>query len=122
MMGMGEPLLNLDNVMRAVRLMADPEGVAIPLRAVSTVSTSGIIPKIAEFGAHEVRPKLAISLNASTEEKPPTPDADHEQASPQRPDRSLPTLSACGPGRHLTFEYVLLRRRQRFRRRTRAAW
>ncbi len=68
MMGMGEPLLNLDNVMQAVRLMADPDGMAIPLRRI-TVSTSGIIPKIEEFGRHEIRPKLAISLNASTQEQ-----------------------------------------------------
>lgn len=68
MMGMGEPLLNLDAVMKATRLLADPEGIAISQRRI-TVSTSGIAPKIAEFARHDVRAKLAISLNASNEEQ-----------------------------------------------------
>ncbi len=107
MMGMGEPLLNLENVMQAVRLMADPEGVAIPLRRI-TVSTSGIIPKIAEFGAHEIRPKLAVSLNASTEES-------RQRLMPITSKHHLNDLiEACRryPLRsweHLTFEYVVLR-------------
>src|SRR6266849_773752 len=64
MMGMGEPLLNLPNVLKATRILTDPEGVGMSERRI-TVSTSGIIPKIAELGEAEVRPKLAISLNAS---------------------------------------------------------
>ena len=106
-MGMGEPLLNLDNVMQAVRLMADPEGVAIPLRRI-TLSTSGIIPKIAELAAHEVRPKLAISLNASTEET-------RQRLMPITKKHHLQDLiEACRryplrPWEHLTFEYVLLK-------------
>jgi len=61
-MGMGEPLLNYDNFMKAVRLLV--EGVGIPeLRM--TVSTAGIAPRIYDLGAESVRPKLAISLNAS---------------------------------------------------------
>ncbi len=68
MMGMGEPLLNLNAVMKATRLLADQEGIAISQRRI-TVSTSGIAPKIEEFARHEVRAKLAISLNASNEEQ-----------------------------------------------------
>ena len=68
MMGQGEPLLNLANVIKATRLLTDPEGVAISPRRI-TLSTSGIVPKIEELGREEVRPKLAISLNASTEEQ-----------------------------------------------------
>jgi 23S rRNA (adenine2503-C2)-methyltransferase len=68
MMGQGEPLLNLSNVIKATRLMTDPEGMAISPRRI-TLSTSGIIPKIRELAREEVRPKLAISLNASTEEQ-----------------------------------------------------
>ena len=67
MMGMGEPLLNLPNVLKATRILCDPEGVGMSERRI-TISTSGIIPRIEELGKAEVRPKLAISLNASTEE------------------------------------------------------
>ena len=67
MMGQGEPLLNLANVIKASRILLDPDGVGISPRRV-TLSTSGIVPKIAELGREPVRPKLAISLNASTEE------------------------------------------------------
>ena len=107
MMGMGEPLLNLDNVLKAVRLMGDPEGVGIPLRRM-TISTSGIIPKIEELGREEIRPKLAISLNASTEEQ-------RRQVMPLTKKYHLADLlEACRryPLRsweRLTFEYVLLR-------------
>src|SRR4051794_25984344 len=67
MMSMGEPLLNLPNVIKATRLLTDPGGVGLSPRRI-TLSTSGIIPKIVELGTEPVRPKLAISLNASTEE------------------------------------------------------
>jgi 23S rRNA (adenine2503-C2)-methyltransferase len=64
-MGMGEPFLNYDNFMRAVRLLV--EGVGIP-EGRMTVSTAGIVPRLAEFGGETIRPKLAISLNASNDE------------------------------------------------------
>src|SRR5450755_574773 len=67
MMGMGEPLLNLPNVLKATRILVDPNAVGMSERRI-TVSTSGIIPKIEELGKAEIRPKLAISLNASNEE------------------------------------------------------
>src|SRR5438270_1865206 len=68
MMGMGEPLLNLDNVLKATRLLVDKNGIGMSIKRI-TVSTSGIIPKIEELGQAEIRPKLASSLNASTEEQ-----------------------------------------------------
>ena len=68
MMGMGEPLLNLPNVLKALRLLADPRGMNISPRRI-TVSTSGITPKLAELAALPVRPRLAVSLNASSEEQ-----------------------------------------------------
>ena len=68
MMGQGEPLLNLENVVKATRLLLDPEGVGFSPRRI-TVSTSGILPKMLELAKEPVRPKLAISLNASTEEQ-----------------------------------------------------
>jgi len=49
MMGQGEPLLNLANVLKASRLLMDPAGIALSPRRI-TLSTSGIIPKIAELG------------------------------------------------------------------------
>jgi 23S rRNA (adenine2503-C2)-methyltransferase len=64
-MGMGEPFLNYPQFMKAVRLLV--EGVGFP-ESRMTVSTSGIIPRIAEFGGEPLRPKLAISLNASNDE------------------------------------------------------
>src|SRR6185437_16035420 len=67
MMGQGEPLLNLQNVVQATRILLDPAGFGLSPRRI-TVSTAGIIPKMEELGREPVRPKLAISLNASTEE------------------------------------------------------
>src|ERR1051326_8095869 len=64
-MGMGEPLLNFDNFIKAVRLLV--EGVRIP-ESRMTVSTAGIVPRIYDLGSEAVRPKLAISLNASNDE------------------------------------------------------
>lgn len=63
-MGQGEPFLNYDNFMQAVRMLVAEVGVPASRM---TVSTSGIVPRIADFGSEEVRPKLAISLNAPNE-------------------------------------------------------
>jgi len=106
MMGMGEPLLNLPNVLKATRILCDPEGVGMAERRI-TLSTSGIIPKIEELGKAEVRPKLAISLNASTEEM-------RQELMPITRKWHLKDLiEACRayplrPWEKLTFEYVLL--------------
>lgn len=106
LMGQGEPLLNFDNVMAAVRILLDPEGVGISPKHV-TLSTSGIVPGIEKLAAEPVRPKLAISLNASND----------EQRDALMPiNRKYPLkvlLDACKryPLRnweHLTLEYVLL--------------
>jgi 23S rRNA (adenine2503-C2)-methyltransferase len=64
-MGQGEPFLNYDNFMKAVRLLV--EGVGIPASRM-TVSTAGIVPRIRDFGQEPLRPKLAISLNAPNDE------------------------------------------------------
>jgi 23S rRNA (adenine2503-C2)-methyltransferase len=107
MMGQGEPLLNLANVIKATRLLTDPEGMAISPRRI-TLSTSGIIPKIDELAKEEVRPKLAISLNASTEEQ-------RRELMPITRKYHLKALmDACHryplrPWEKLTFEYVLLK-------------
>jgi 23S rRNA (adenine2503-C2)-methyltransferase len=63
-MGMGEPFLNYDEFMKSVRLLV--EGLGIP-ESRMTVSTSGILPGIERFAQETVRPKLALSLNASND-------------------------------------------------------
>jgi 23S rRNA (adenine2503-C2)-methyltransferase len=64
-MGMGEPFLNYDNFMKAVRLLVQEVGIS---ESRMTVSTAGIVPRIYDFGSEAIRPKLAISLNASNDE------------------------------------------------------
>jgi 23S rRNA (adenine2503-C2)-methyltransferase len=64
-MGMGEPFLNYENFIKAVRLLVD--GVGIP-ESRMTVSTAGIVPRIHDLGLEEIRPKLAISLTAANDE------------------------------------------------------
>lgn len=66
-MGMGEPLHNLDNVIRAVEILSDPLGLEISPRKI-TISTSGLVPAIKQFGVRGVEANLAISLNATTNE------------------------------------------------------
>jgi 23S rRNA (adenine2503-C2)-methyltransferase len=107
MMGQGEPLLNLPAVVKATRLLADPAGVGLSPRRI-TLSTSGIVPKMAELGREPVRPKLAISLNASTEEMR------RELMPITRKYPLADLLAACRvyplrPWERLTFEYVLLK-------------
>jgi 23S rRNA (adenine2503-C2)-methyltransferase len=63
-MGQGEPMLNFDAVLAASRILQDPEGVGIPVKRL-TISTSGIVPGIEKLAGESIRPKLAISLNAS---------------------------------------------------------
>lgn len=65
-MGMGEPLHNFKQVARAIEILAMPAGLGVPPRRI-TVSTSGLVPQIAELGALSARPLLAISLNATTD-------------------------------------------------------
>jgi 23S rRNA (adenine2503-C2)-methyltransferase len=107
MMGQGEPLLNLPNVVKATRIFADPEGMGISPRRI-TLSTSGIVPKIAELAREPIRPKLAISLNASSEERR------RELMPITRKYHLNDLIAACRayplrPWEKLTFEYVLLK-------------
>src|SRR4029077_7626908 len=67
LMGQGEPLLNFDAVMAALRIVLDPEAIALTPTHV-TLSTSGIVPGIERLAQEKIRPKLAISLNASHDE------------------------------------------------------
>ena len=106
LMGQGEPFLNYDAVLEAVRIMLDGEALGFSPKHV-TLSTSGILPGIERLAAEPVRPKLAISLNASTDEQ-------RDAIMPI--NRKYPLnalLEACRryplrPWERLTFEYVLL--------------
>src|SRR5579864_8299928 len=106
LMGQGEPLLNFEAVMQALRILLDPEGIGISPKHV-TLSTSGIVPGIERLGKEKVRPKLAISLNASN-------DPQRDALMPINRKYPLKVLlEACRnyplrPWEHLTFEYVLL--------------
>lgn len=103
-MGMGEPFLNYESFMRAVRLLV--EGVGIP-ESRMTVSTAGIVPRIYDLGAEPVRPKLAISLNAPNDEL-----RSHLMPINRKWNlEKLVTAARDFPLRNrerLTFEYVLL--------------
>jgi len=103
-MGMGEPLFNWENLRAALRLAMDPDGVNISRKRI-TVSTSGVVPRIAEVGA-QLRTKLAISLHAVRDEL-------RDELVPLNKKWPLADLlAACGAyphdGRAITFEYVML--------------
>ncbi|MGQ9898325.1 MAG: 23S rRNA (adenine(2503)-C(2))-methyltransferase RlmN [Acidobacteriota bacterium] len=106
LMGMGEPLLNYDHVLRALRILADPEGLHIVPRRV-TLSTVGIVPKIVALGREPDRPRLAVSLTAATDDL-------RARLMPVNVTYPLEALrEAClafprRPGERITFEYVLL--------------
>src|SRR5581483_8236339 len=104
-MGMGEPFLNFENFVKAVKLLV--AGVGIP-ESRMTVSTAGIVPRIYDLGEEKVRPKLAISLNAPNDEI-------RTQLMPLNRKWNIDQLLTAArefPLRNrekLTFEYVLLR-------------
>jgi len=105
-MGMGEPLDNFENVVKAIRVMNSPEGLAIAARRI-TVSTSGLVPGIERFKGLGLQVHLSLSLHA----------ADDELRNELMPiSRKYPlekVLRACldyiqATGRKMTIEYVLL--------------
>lgn len=106
LMGQGEPLLNFDNTFAALRILLDKEGVGLSPKHV-TLSTSGVVPGIERMGKEELRPKLAISLNASNDEQ-------RDRLMPinrKYPLKALMEACRSYPLRnweHLTFEYVML--------------
>jgi 23S rRNA (adenine2503-C2)-methyltransferase len=103
-MGQGEPFLNYDNFIRAVRLLAEGTGIA---ESRMTVSTSGIVPRIEDFASEPVRPHLAISLNGSNDEL-------RERIMPINRKWKIGAIIKAArqfplrPREHVTFEYVLL--------------
>jgi 23S rRNA (adenine2503-C2)-methyltransferase len=106
LMGMGEPLHNYDETMKALRMMTDAEGLAVRARRI-TLSTVGLVPALERLAQEPVMPNVAISLHATTDEQ-------RSRLVPINRRYSLDDLlSACRrfPAtrqRRLTFEYVLL--------------
>jgi 23S rRNA (adenine2503-C2)-methyltransferase len=105
-MGMGEPLLNYDNVMAALRLITDPAGMSISPRRI-TLSTSGIVPGLERLAGEDIVPNLAISLSATTDEVRDT------LIPINRKWNIAALLDACRafplePRRRITFEYILI--------------
>ncbi len=103
-MGQGEPFHNYANWTKAVRLLVEGVGIA---ESRMTVSTSGIVPKIVELGKEAIRPKLAISLNASNNEQ----RTELMPLNKKWPIEELIAAVKAFPLRNrekMTFEYVLL--------------
>ena len=113
-MGMGEPLHNYDATMKALRMLDDEHGLALSPRRV-TLSTVGLVPMLDRLAGRAVMPNLAISLHATTEEQ-------REAIVPPTKKYSLhDILDACrrfplAKRSRITFEYVLLARRERLAR------
>jgi 23S rRNA (adenine2503-C2)-methyltransferase len=105
-MGMGEPLHNYDNVLQSLRILTADKGAGLSQRRI-TVSTVGLVPKIAQLGREDVRPNLAVSLNASSNEI-------RDRIMPvnkKYPIEALLDTIRAYPLEHrrrVTFEYVLL--------------
>ncbi|MBC7292951.1 MAG: hypothetical protein H5T84_02380 [Thermoleophilia bacterium] len=99
-------MLNLPQVIKATRLLVDPHGARLSPRRI-TLSTVGLVPGIRELASYDPRPKLAVSLNATTQEQ-------RLQLMPiARKYPLLELLRACReyplrPWERLTFEYVLM--------------
>jgi 23S rRNA (adenine2503-C2)-methyltransferase len=105
-MGMGEPLHNYDQTMKALRMLGDKEGLTVPARRI-TLSTVGVVPGLERLASEPFMPNLAISLHA-------TSDAQRDALVPINRKYDLDALlAACRrfPMKRrdrITFEYVLL--------------
>ena len=105
-MGMGEPLANFENVMRAIRIVNAPWGLGIGARHI-TLSTSGLAPQIKKLADEPLQIRLAVSLHGATDEV-------RNQIMPVNRKYNIETLlSACDyyaerKKQRLTFEYILI--------------
>jgi 23S rRNA (adenine2503-C2)-methyltransferase len=106
-MGMGEPLLNYDAVVKSVRILNDPAGKNIGIRHI-TISTCGIVPAIKRLAEEDIHPRLAVSLNAPT-------DALRMKLMPVGAKYSMADLIEAAKfyrlkaKQRVTFEYVLVK-------------
>ena len=107
LMGMGEPLHNYDNTMKALRILNDVHGLAVSPKRV-TLSTVGVVPALERLASEPLMPNLAISLHATTEDQ-------RDALVPVNRKYGLADILAAArtfPARRrnrITFEYVLLR-------------
>ena len=105
-MGMGEPLHNYDETMKALRMLGDEHGMAMSPRRI-TLSTVGVLPNLERLATEPLMPNLAISLHATTEEQ-------RDRLVPvNRKYGLVDLLDACRRfplkrRQRITFEYVLL--------------
>ena len=106
-MGMGEPLLNYKNVLRAIERISSPEGLGMSPKRI-TVSTAGVAKMIRQLGDDKVRFKLAVSLHAANDEK-------RNEIMPINETNNLKALVDSlnyfykQTGNEITFEYILFR-------------
>ena len=119
LMGMGEPLHNYDNTMKALRMLHEEHGLAISPRRI-TLSTVGIVPGIERLAQEPLMPNLAISLHATTE------DQRTALVPPNRKYSLASLLEACRqvPAEEARADHVRVRdagRRERLARRRAAA-
>ncbi|KIC90555.1 23S rRNA (adenine(2503)-C(2))-methyltransferase RlmN [Flavihumibacter sp. ZG627] len=106
-MGMGEPLLNYKNVLKAIEMISSPEGLGISARRI-TVSTAGVAKMIRQLGDDKVRFKLALSLHAAN-------DAKRHEIMPINDTNNIRSLIDAlnyfyqQTGNEITFEYILFK-------------
>lgn len=106
LMGMGEPLDNYENTLKAIRIITEPDLNLVGARKI-TLSTAGVVPGILRLSEDFSKVKLAVSLNAATNEK-------RNQIMPINKKHSIESLMAAlknwplPHGRRITFEYVML--------------
>jgi 23S rRNA (adenine2503-C2)-methyltransferase len=105
-MGMGEPLHNYDNMIKSLRILTHDKGAGLSQRRI-TVSTAGLVPKLEKLGHEDIRPNLAVSLNAPN-------DVVRDEIMPINRKWNIGKLLAAlrayplEQRRRITFEYVLL--------------
>jgi len=105
-MGMGEPLANYQNLLRAIEIIRAPWGVGIGARHI-TVSTSGLAPRIRDLAEQPLQIRLAVSLHGATDEV-------RQRIMPINRKFNVATLiDACAyycekKGQRITFEYILI--------------
>jgi len=106
-MGMGEPLLNYENIVKALKIINDPDGICFSNRRI-TLSTCGLVPQIKQL-ANDLKVNLAISLHASTDEirKKFMPVA--EKYTIKEVMEACREYADKTSGRRITFEYIMIK-------------
>ena len=107
-MGMGEPLYNYDNVVAALRVMSDPDGLCLSRRRI-TLSTSGVVPMLAAARARR-RPRRSPSpFTRRRDDLRDTPRPAQQEIPDRRSSRACRAYPGLSNARRITFEYVMLK-------------